>query len=58
MRLSKVLLVAGAGVLVYKVLKSVKIVKLVSPEELLPQEFVLATEVIREVYGEAFAKGF
>lgn len=58
MRLSKVLLVAGAGVLVYKVLKSVKIVKLVSPEELLPQEFVLATEVIREVYGEGFAKGF
>ena len=56
MRLSKVLLVAGAGVLVYKVLKSVKIVKLVSPEELLPQEFVLATEVIREVYGEEFAK--
>lgn len=58
MRLSKVLLVAGAGVLVYKVLKSVKIVKLVSPEELLPQEFVLATEIIREVYGEEFAKGF
>lgn len=58
MRLSRVLLVAGAGVLVYKVLKSVKIVKLVSPEELLPQEFVLATEVIREVYGEEFAKGF
>lgn len=58
MRLSKVLLVAGAGVLVYKVLKSVNIVKLVSPEELLPQEFVLATEVMREVYGEEFAKGF
>ena len=57
MRLSKVLLVAGAGVLVYKVLKSVKIVKLDFPDEL-PQEFVLATEVIREVYGKELAKNF
>lgn len=57
MRLSKVLLVAGAGVLVYKVLKSVKIVKLDFPDEL-PQEFELATEVIREVYGKELAKNF
>ena len=33
MRLSKVLLVAGAGVLVYKVLKSVRVVKLEVPRE-------------------------
>lgn len=57
MRSSKVLLVAGAGVLVYKVLKSVKIVKLDFPDEL-PQEFKLATEVIREVYGKELAKNF
>lgn len=57
MRLSKVLLVAGAGVLVYKVLKSVKIVKVDFSEEL-PQEFELATEVIREVYGKELAKNF
>lgn len=57
MRLSKVLLVAGAGVLVYKVLRSVKIVKVDFSEEL-PQEFELATEVMREVYGKEFAKGF
>ena len=57
MRLSKVLLVAGAGVLVYKVLKSVKIVKVDFLEEL-PQEFELATEVIREVYGKELAKNF
>ena len=57
MRLSKVLLVAGAGVLVYKVLKSVKIVKVDFSEEI-PQEFELATEVMREVYGKEFAKGF
>lgn len=57
MRLSKVLLVAGAGVLVYKALRSVKIVKLDFPEEI-PQEFVLATEVIREVYGKELAKNF
>lgn len=57
MRLSKVLLVAGAGVLVYKALRSVKIVKLDFPEEI-PQEFELATEVMREVYGKEFAKGF
>ena len=57
MRLSKVLLVAGAGVLVYKVLSRVKIVKVDFPEEL-PREFALATEVMREVYGEEFAKGF
>ena len=57
MKLSKVLLVAGAGVLVYKVLRSVKIVKLDFPEEL-PREFALATEVIGEVYGEELSKGF
>nr|DAE91641.1 MAG TPA: hypothetical protein [Caudoviricetes sp.] len=57
MRLSKVLLVAGAGVLVYKVLSRVKIVKVDFPEEL-PREFALATEIIGEVYGEELAKGF
>ena len=41
----------------YKVLKSVKIVKLDFPDEL-PQEFELATEVIREVYGKELAKNF
>ena len=57
MRLSRVLLVAGAGVLVYKALRSMKIVKVDFPGEL-PQELELATEVIGEVYGEELAKGF
>ena len=56
MKLSRVLLAAGVGALVYKALRSVKIVKLDFPEEI-PQEFVLATEVTREVYGKEFAKG-
>lgn len=57
MKLSKVLLFAVAGVVVYKVLGRVKIVKVDVPDEL-PQEFTLASEVIREVYGEEFAKNF
>lgn len=57
MKLSRVLLVAGVGVLVYKALRSVKIVKVDFSGEL-PQEFELATEVIREVYGNELAKGF
>lgn len=56
MKLNKLLLFAAAGVVAYKVLSRVKIVKVDSPEEL-PQEFALATDVIREVYGKNFAKG-
>ena len=56
MKLNKLLLLAAAGVVAYKVLSRVKIVKVELPEEL-PQEFTLATEVIREVYGKNFAKG-
>lgn len=57
MKLNKLLLLAAAGVVAYKVLSRVKIVKVDFPEEL-PQEFELATEVMREVYGKEFAKGF
>lgn len=55
MKLNKLLLLAAAGVVAYKVLSRVKIVKVDFPEEL-PQEFTLATEVIKEVYGKNFAK--
>ena len=57
MKLNKLLLLAAAGVVAYKVLSRVKIVKVEVPEEL-PQEFTLATDVIREVYGGNLAKGF
>lgn len=57
MKLNKLLLFAAAGVVAYKVLSRVKIVKVDFPEEL-PQEFILATDVMREVYGKNFAKGF
>ena len=57
MKLNKLLLLAAAGVVAYKVLSRVKIVKVEVPEEL-QQEYTLATEVIREVYGKEFAKGF
>lgn len=57
MKLSKILLFAAAGVVAYKVLSRVKIVKVDFPEEL-PQEFELAAEVIGEVYGKEFAKDF
>lgn len=56
MKLNKLLLFAAAGVVAYKVLSRVKIVKVDFPEEL-PQEFILASDVIREVYGKNFAKG-
>lgn len=56
MKLNKLLLLAAAGVVAYKVLSRVKIVKVEVPEEL-PQEFTLATDVIREVYGGDLAKG-
>lgn len=57
MKLNKLLLLAAAGVVAYKVLSRVKIVKVDFPEEL-PQEFELAAEVIGEVYGKEFAKDF
>lgn len=57
MKLNKLLLFAAAGVVAYKVLSRVKIVKVEVPEEL-PQEFTLATDVIREVYGGDLAKDF
>lgn len=57
MKLNKLLLLAAAVVVAYKVLSRVKIVKVEVPEEL-PQEFTLATDVIREVYGGDLAKGF
>lgn len=57
MKLNKLLLLAAAGVVAYKVLSRVKIVRVEVPEEL-PQEFTLATDVIREVYGGDLAKGF
>lgn len=57
MKLNKLLLFAAAGVVAYKVLSRVKIVKVEFPEEL-PQEFELAAEVIGEVYGKEFAKDF
>lgn len=57
MKLNKLLLFAAAGVVAYKVLSRVKVVKVDFPEEL-PQELTLATDVIREVYGKNFAKGF
>lgn len=56
MKLNKLLLFAAAGVVAYKVLSRVKVVKVDFPEEL-PQELTLATDVIREVYGKNFAKG-
>lgn len=57
MKLNKSLLFAAAGVVAYKVLSRVKVVKVDFPEEL-PQEFELAAEVIGEVYGKEFAKDF
>lgn len=57
MKLNKLLLFAAGGIVAYKVLSRVKIVKVDVPDEL-PQEFILASEVIREVYGKNFAKGF
>ena len=57
MKLNKLLLFAAAGVVAYKVLSRVKIVKVEYPEEL-PQEFELAAEVMGEVYGKKFAKDF
>lgn len=57
MKLYKALLFATAGIIVYKALNRVKVVKIDIPDEL-PREFKLASEVIREVYGENFAKGF
>lgn len=57
MKLNKLLLFVAAGVVAYKVLSRVKIVKVEFPEEL-PQEFELAAEVIGEVYGKEFAKDF
>ena len=57
MKLNKLLLFAAVGVVAYKVLSRVKVVKVDFPEEL-PQEFILATDVMREVYGKNFAKGF
>ena len=57
MKLNKLLLFAAVGVVAYKVLSRVKIVKVDFPEEL-PQEFELAAEVIGEVYGKEFAKDF
>lgn len=57
MKLNKLLLFAAGGIVAYKVLSRVKIVKVDFPEEL-PQEFELAAEVIGEVYGKEFAKDF
>lgn len=57
MKLNKLLLFAAGGIVAYKVLSRVKIVKVDFPEEL-PQEFELVTEVMREVYGKEFAKDF
>lgn len=57
MKLNKLLLFAAAGVVAYKVLSRVKVVKVDFPEEL-PQEFALAAEVMGEVYGKEFAKDF
>lgn len=57
MKLNKLLLLVAAGVVAYKVLSRVKVVKVELPEEL-PQEFILATDVMREVYEKEFAKGF
>lgn len=56
MKLNKLLLFAAGGIVAYKVLRRVKVVKVDFPEEL-PQEFILASDVIREVYGKNFAKG-
>lgn len=57
MKLNKLLLFAAGGIVAYKVLSRVKVVKVDFPEEL-PQEFELAVEVIGEVYGKEFAKDF
>lgn len=57
MKLNKLLLFAAGGIVAYKVLSRVKIVKVDVPDEL-PQEFILASEVIGEVYGKEFAKKF
>lgn len=53
MKLYKVLLFATAGIVVYKALNRVKVVKADFPKEL-----ELATEIMREVYGTEFAKDF
>lgn len=57
MKLNKLLLIAAGGIVVYKLLSRVKIVKVDIPEDL-PQEFELAAEVMGEVYGKEFAKDF
>lgn len=57
MKLNKLLLFAAGGIVAYKVLSRVKVVKVELPEEL-PQEFELAAEVMGEVYGKEFAKDF
>lgn len=57
MKLNKLLLFAAGGIVAYKVLSRVKIVKVDVPNEL-PREFTLASEVIGEVYGKEFAKKF
>lgn len=57
MKLNKLLLFAAGGIVAYKVLSRVKIVKVDVPNEL-PREFTLASEVIGEVYGKEFAKDF
>lgn len=53
MKLYKVLLFAMAGIVVYKALNRVKVVKVDFPKEL-----ELATEIMREVYVKEFAKDF
>lgn len=57
MKLNKLLLIAAGGIVAYKLLSRVKIVKVDIPEDL-PQEFELAAEVMGEVYGKEFAKDF
>lgn len=57
MKLNKLLLFAAGGIVAYKVLSRVKIVKVDVPDEL-PREFILEPEVIGEVYGKEFAKKF
>ena len=57
MKLNKLLLFAAGGIVAYKVLSRVKVVKVDFPEDL-PQEFELAAEVMGEVYGKKFAKDF
>lgn len=57
MKLNKLLLIAAGGIVAYKLLSRVKVVKVDIPEDL-PQEFELAAEVMGEVYGKEFAKDF